>query len=151
MKRLKSDTRDRMGDETYMPTCVCRLRKLKRTLTFTKTKKKLFCYFVGVLCIFFPAEHLYFESQTNRKLKNLTLESKIASGVQQKLGLLEQQTSLLIAMDFLFVARKGEFFSQTAMWPLMLAVLDHPEPTNTVLHIGHCTFYKGFMELFVEH
>jgi len=31
--RLKSDRRNRMADETYMPACVCRLRKLKRTLT----------------------------------------------------------------------------------------------------------------------
>ena len=34
----------------------------------TKTKKqKLFCYFVGVLCIFFLAENLYFEWQTNKQ------------------------------------------------------------------------------------
>jgi len=35
MKRLKSDTRNRKADETYkyMPTSVCRLQKLKWTLT----------------------------------------------------------------------------------------------------------------------
>jgi len=36
MKRLKSHTRNRMADETYMPTSVCRLRKLKRTLTLSQ-------------------------------------------------------------------------------------------------------------------
>jgi len=33
MTRLKSDIRNRMAGETCMPACVCRLRKLKRTLT----------------------------------------------------------------------------------------------------------------------
>jgi len=33
----------------------------------------------------------------------ITLESNIALGVQQTLGLLEQQTSLIIAMEFLFL------------------------------------------------
>ena len=77
--------------------------EIKADIDFiTKTKKKLFCYFVGLLCIFFLAENLYFESQTNKQ-KNLkmTIESKIAFGVQQKLGLLEQQTSLLMALEFL--------------------------------------------------
>jgi len=32
MTQLKSDT-NRVADETWMPACVCRLRKLKRTLT----------------------------------------------------------------------------------------------------------------------
>jgi len=32
MTQLKSDT-NRMADETCMTACVCRLRKLKRTLT----------------------------------------------------------------------------------------------------------------------
>jgi len=33
----------------------------------------------------------------------ITLESKIALGVQQKLGLLQQQVSLLATMEFLFL------------------------------------------------
>ena len=52
----------------------------------------------------FLAENLHFGSQTmkqkNFKVK-INLESNIAFGVQQTLGLLEQQTSLLIAMKFL--------------------------------------------------
>jgi len=37
-------------------------------------KEKLFCYFVGVLCIFFLAEILYFESQRNKqKIQKLPL------------------------------------------------------------------------------
>jgi len=55
-----------------------------------------------VLCIFLLAENIYFESQTNRTFTNY-LESKIALGVQQKLGLLEQQMSLLAPMEFLFL------------------------------------------------
>jgi len=35
--------------------------------------KKLFSYFVSVLCILFLAENFNFELQTNRKLKKLTL------------------------------------------------------------------------------
>jgi len=54
-----------------------------------------------VLCIFFLAENLNFESQTNKQNLKITLEWKIVLGVQQKLGLLEQQMSLLIAMEFL--------------------------------------------------
>jgi len=70
-----------------------RTSNVKVDLDFiTETKKKWFSYFVGVLYIFFLAENLYFESQTNN-----TLESTIALGVQQELGLLEQQTSLSIA------------------------------------------------------
>jgi len=41
--------------------------------------------------------------QTNLKV---TLESKIALGVQQKLGLLEQQRNILIAIELLFATRK---------------------------------------------
>jgi len=33
MTRLKSDTQNRMADEICVTACVCRLRKLKRTLT----------------------------------------------------------------------------------------------------------------------
>ena len=47
---------------------------------------------------------------TNNETENfevkITHESNIALGVQQTLGLLEQQTSLRIAMGFLFAARK---------------------------------------------
>jgi len=32
MKQLKSDTRNRIPDETWMPTCICRLRKWTWTL-----------------------------------------------------------------------------------------------------------------------
>jgi len=68
MTQLKTDT-NRMADKTCMPACVCRLRKLKRTLTLSpKTRnKELFCYVGGVLCIFFLAENLYFESQENKQ------------------------------------------------------------------------------------
>jgi len=54
-------------------------------------------YAMFVIC-----ESAFFESQTNKQIENLkiSLESKIASGVQQKLGLLEEQTSLSIAMEF---------------------------------------------------
>jgi len=88
--------------------------EIKADIDFiNKTKKKLFCYFVGVLCIFFLAENLYFELQTNKQTKNLTitLESKIALGVQQKLGLLEQQASLLIALESLSL-RPANFSSK---------------------------------------
>jgi len=54
----------------------------------------------------------------------ITLESKIALGVQQKLGPLEQQTSFLTKMEFLFCGT--QIFPQTVMRPFMLAVLDHP-------------------------
>jgi len=86
MMQLKSYT-NRMADGTCMPACAWRLRKLKRTLTLSpKTRnKELICYFVGVLFIFFLAEKLYFESQTNKQTENskFTLQSKIASDVQQ--------------------------------------------------------------------
>jgi len=55
----------------------------------------------------------------------ITLESNIALGVQQTLGLLEQQTSLLIAMEFLCL-RPAKFSSNRNV-AFMLAVLDHPE------------------------
>ena len=50
--------------------------------------------FVGVLCIFILAENLFSESQINKQTENwkITLELKIALGVQKKRGLLEQQT-----------------------------------------------------------
>ena len=72
--------------------------KIKGDIDFiTKPRNKIFfCYFVGVLGIFFVAENLYFESQTNRKLKNY-LRIKIALGVQQKFGLLEQDS---LAIEF---------------------------------------------------
>jgi len=43
---------------------------------------------------------------------------------QHTLGLLKQQTSLLIELEFLSL--RPEIFPQTAMWPFMLAVMDHP-------------------------
>jgi len=72
MTRLKSDIRNGMADETCMPACLCRLGKLKGTLTLKpKPKnKKLFCYFVGVLCIFCLQKICVSRKQTNRKLKN---------------------------------------------------------------------------------
>jgi len=50
---------------------------------------------------------------------------KIALGVQQKLGLLEQQTSFLIAMKFLSL-RPANFSSNRSV-ALHAAVLDHPD------------------------
>jgi len=55
-----------------------------------------------VLCIFLLAENMYFSRKQTENLK-MSLESKIALGVQQKLGLLEQQTSLLTTKEFLFL------------------------------------------------
>jgi len=37
-----------------------------QTLTLQAKNNKLFCYFVGVLCIFFIGENLNFESQTKK-------------------------------------------------------------------------------------
>jgi len=101
MTQLKSKT-NRMADKTCMPACICRLWKLKQTLTLQpKTRnKKLFCYFVGVLCIFYCQKIcILSRKQTNRKLKTYP---RIKNCVRHaaKLGLLEQQTSLLIAMEF---------------------------------------------------
>jgi len=45
---------------------------------------------------------MYFSRKQTENLK-MSLESKIALGVQQKLGLLEQQTSLLTTKEFLFL------------------------------------------------
>jgi len=68
--------------------------------------------------------------QTNRKLeKNARIKNYVR--VQQKLGLVEQQTSLSIAVEFLSLRPK--IFAQTLMWPFMLAVLDHPGLWNNEL------------------
>jgi len=45
----------------------------------------------------------------------ITLESNNAIGIQQTLGLLEQQSSLLIAMEFLFCG--PQIFPQTVYGP----------------------------------
>jgi len=47
-----------------------------------------------------------------------------------EIGLLEQQTSLLIAMGFLSL--RLAIFSQTVVWPFMLAVLDNPALAHSV-------------------
>ena len=89
---------------------------------------------------FFNRKFLF--SVANRQTENLkiTLESKNALGVQYKLGLLEQRTSLLIAMEFLFCG--PQIFPQTVMWPFMLAVLDHPDLDYSTRGRLEKTFFK---------
>ena len=57
----------------------------------------------------FPSRKFLFSVPNNEtesfKIK-ITLESNIALGVRQTLGLLEQQTSLLIAVELLFAVHK---------------------------------------------
>jgi len=61
-----------MADETWMPACICRLWKIKQTLTLQpKQRKKKFCYFVGVLCIIFLAQNLF--SVANKQTENLKI------------------------------------------------------------------------------
>jgi len=95
--RLKSDTPNRMADETCMPACVYLLWKWKRTLTLWPKpwNKKLFCYFVVVLCIFFLADHLHFEPQTNKQKTSKYPEIKHSHRRAATLCLSEQQTSHL--------------------------------------------------------
>ena len=59
----------------------------------------MFCYFVGVLCIFFLTENHYVQSQTNRKRKSYP---RIKNCIRRtaKSRSKEQQTSLLIATEF---------------------------------------------------
>jgi len=61
----------------------------------------LFCYFVGVFCIFFLAANLYFESQTNKQKTCIYPRIKNCVRRAAKVGPLEQKTSRSIAMEFL--------------------------------------------------
>jgi len=68
----------------------------------------LFCWCV----VYLFSSRISLFSVANKRTENLkiTLESKTALGVQQKLGLLEQQTSLLIVMELLYL-RPANFSS----------------------------------------
>ena len=76
-------------------------------------------------CVYFFQQKISRPILSRKQTENLkiTLESKIALGVRQKLVPFEQQTSLLTTMEFLF--NGTQIFPQTAMRPFMLAVLDH--------------------------
>jgi len=56
-----------------------------------------------VCCVSFFQQKISILSRKQTENLKITLELKIALGVQQKLGLLEQQTSLLTTMEFLFL------------------------------------------------
>jgi len=56
-----------------------------------------------VCCVSFFQQKISILSRKQTENLKITLESKIALGVQQKLGLLEQQTSLLTTMEFIFL------------------------------------------------
>jgi len=60
----------------------------------------MFCHFVGALCIF-SLEKISIVSCKQIEYFKITLDFKIALGVQKKLGLLEQKTGLSIAVEFL--------------------------------------------------
>ena len=61
-------------------------------------------------CVSFFDQKIPILSRKQTENLKITLESKIALGVQQNLGLLEQKTSLLTTMDFLFL-RPANFSS----------------------------------------
>jgi len=73
--------------------------------------------------------------QTNTKLK-ITLESKVALGMQYKVGLLEQQTSLLIAMECLSLGPAN--FSSNCNVALHARSLGPPWSSTTV-HKAACS------------
>ena len=77
---------------------------------------------------FSSRKSLFWVANKQTEKWKITLESKIALGVQQNLVMSEQQTSLLIAMKILSLRPAN--FPQTVMWPFMLADLDHPGITN---------------------
>jgi len=65
--------------------------------------------------------------QTNRNFK-ITFESNIALGAQQILALLEHQTSLFIAVEFLSLQTAN--FSSNRNVPFMSAVVAHPASSS---------------------
>jgi len=67
--------------------------------------------------------------------------------VQQNLGLLEQQTSPLIAMAFHSVRPAN--FPQAVIEPLMLTVLDHHEELCLAAHVIQTTVRYRFQFFFL--
>jgi len=108
-KRLKSDTKQNGWWNLH-----ARLRllttEIKTGIDFiTKTKKNCIVNLL-VCCVSFFYQKISILSRKQTENLKITLESKIALGVQQNLGLLEQQTSFLTTMEFLFL-RPANFSS----------------------------------------
>jgi len=73
MTRLKTDT-NRMADKTCTPACVCRPRKLKRTLFLLQKNKKqrvVLLFFWCVLHLFSSSKSLFWVA--NKQTENLQL------------------------------------------------------------------------------
>jgi len=85
------------------------------------------------LCTFFLTENLY---ETENFEVKITLESNIALGVQQTLGLLEQQTSLRIAMEFLSLRPANISANRN----VALHARNLGPPCSSVMQ--HCNFWK---------
>jgi len=107
MTRLKTDT-NRMADKICMPACLCQLfvkwTEIKADIDFITKNKKQNCFVILLVCcvsLFEQKISVLSRKQTNRKPKNYPIKNCVRHAGAAKLGLLEQQASLIIAMEFL--------------------------------------------------